>query len=120
MTVMTKRENTQTGARPESPLPRQQQARPGLESEITPRPQYLAHEYEGSEKLLNKVALITGGDSGIGRSIAVLYAREGADVSIVFLPAEKSDAQETADFVRAEGRRCLLIQGEVKKIFVLH
>lgn len=63
----------------------------------------------------DKVAIITGGDSGIGRAVAVLFAREGADVSIVFLPAEKSDANETAKAVEAEGRQCLLIPGDVKE-----
>ena len=104
----------QTGARPESPLPEQKQPRPGIESEMEPRPQFLAPEYKGSEKLAGKAALITGGDSGIGRSVAVLYAREGADVAIVFLPEERSDAEETAKYVEAEGRKCVLIEGDVK------
>lgn len=104
----------QTGSRPESPMPEQEQDRPGIESEINPRPQYLAPKYKGSRKLERKTALITGGDSGIGRSVAVLYAREGANVSIVFLPEEMSDAEETARAVEAEGRKCLLIDGDVK------
>ena len=76
----------QKGDRPENPMPAQKQDRPGIESEIEPRPQFLAPDYKGSEKLAGKVAIITGGDSGIGRSVAVLYAREGADISIV-IPA---------------------------------
>lgn len=104
----------QTGSRPESPMPEQEQDRPGIESKIDPRPQYLAPKYKGSGKLEGKTALITGGDSGIGRSVAVLYAREGANVSIVFLPEEMSDAEETARAVEAEGRKCLLIDGDVK------
>ena len=104
----------QTGGRPESPMPEQEQERPGIESKIVPRPQYLAPQYKGSGKLEGKTALITGGDSGIGRSVAVLYAREGADVAVVFLPEEKSDADETARAVEAEGRRCLLVDGDVK------
>jgi len=104
----------QTGARPHNPLPEQEQERPGIESRMEPRPQFLAPEYKGSGKLEGKVALITGGDSGIGRSVAVLYAREGADVAICCLTEERTDADETAEFVRAEGRRCLVITGDVK------
>jgi NAD(P)-dependent dehydrogenase (short-subunit alcohol dehydrogenase family) len=108
------RETDQTGARPKSPLPEQHQQRPGIESEIEPRPQYAAPDYKGSEKLAGKAAVITGGDSGIGRSVAVLYAREGADVAIVHLPEEQADADETKRAVEAEGRRCLSIPGDVK------
>lgn len=104
----------QTGERPKNPMPEQKQERPGLESKVQPRPQFLSPDYRGSEKLKGKAALITGGDSGIGRSVAVLYAREGADVAIVFLPEERSDAEETAEFVRAAGARCLLIPGDVR------
>jgi NAD(P)-dependent dehydrogenase (short-subunit alcohol dehydrogenase family) len=99
---------------PKPPFPKQHQSRPGSEADIEPRPKYKAPLYRGADKLLDKVALITGGDSGIGRAVAVLYAREGADVAVVFLPAEKRDAQETARAVEAEGRRCLLIPGDVK------
>ena len=109
-----KAKEEQTGAKPESPLPEQKQPRPGIEGEMEPRPQFLAPEYKGSEKLVGKAALITGGDSGIGRSVAVLYAREGADVAIVFLPEERSDAEETAKYVEGEGRKCVLIEGDVK------
>jgi len=105
----------QAGARvhPAPPLPRQHQTKPGLESEVRPRPQYMAPGYKGSDKLHDLSALITGGDSGIGRAVAVLYAREGADVAIVYLAEEQSDAEETRDAVEQEGRRCLLLPGDV-------
>src|SRR3954452_16934602 len=98
---------------PKPPFPAQHQSRPGLEAEMEPRPRYEAPHYRGSEKLKDKVALITGGDSGIGRSVAVLYAREGADVAIVYLREEQSDAEEAARAVSDEGRRCVLLPGDV-------
>jgi NAD(P)-dependent dehydrogenase (short-subunit alcohol dehydrogenase family) len=81
---------------------------------MEPRPRYKAPNYQGSGKLNDRVALITGGDSGIGRAVAVLYAREGADVAIVYLPVEQPDAEETRNAVEAEGKRCLLIPGDVR------
>jgi len=103
----------QQDEQPKSPMPEQHQERPGIEAEMTPRPEFIAPHYKGSGKLEGKAALVTGGDSGIGRSVAVLYAREGADVAIVYLPEEEVDAKETANHVEAEGRRCLLIPGDV-------
>lgn len=113
---MPKDSNTtkQTGARPTNPMPKQKQPRPGIEKKVEPRPQYLAPKYKGSGKLKNKVAVITGGDSGIGRAVAVLFAREGADIAIVHLPAEKVDAKETIAAVEAEGKRCISIAGDLK------
>ena len=87
--------------------------KPGSEKALEPAPQFEAPGYVGSGKLQDMVALVTGGDSGIGRAVAVLYAREGADVSVVYLN-EHADAEETRRCVEAEGRRCLLIDGDVK------
>jgi NAD(P)-dependent dehydrogenase (short-subunit alcohol dehydrogenase family) len=98
---------------PKPPFPPQHQGKFGLENELNPRPRFLAPLYKAANKLQGKVAIITGGDSGIGRSVAILYAREGADVAIVFLPSELSDAQETQHLVENEGRRCLLIPGDL-------
>ncbi len=104
-----------TDRRPAPPYPAQHLEKPGLESELTPRPQYKAPAYKGSGKLQGKTGLITGGDSGIGRAVAVLYAREGADVAIVYLPVEESDARETAEAIKAEGRKALCIAGDVTR-----
>jgi len=105
----------QTGLRaePENPMPAQHQQKPGIESELDPRPLFIAPDYVGSAKLKNKVALITGGDSGIGRAVAVLFAREGADVAIVYL-SEDGDARETSQRVGEEGGRCILLRGDVR------
>lgn len=105
----------QAGTReyPTNPLPKQHQEKPGIEAQLDPRPNYLAPDYKGSEKLEDRVAIVTGGDSGIGRSVAVLFAREGADVTIVYLN-EDEDAEETKRAVENEGRRCILISGDVR------
>lgn len=92
--------------------PQHQNQQPGRESEMTPRPQFEDAQYRGSGKLSGKVALITGGDSGIGRAVAIAYAKEGADVTIAYLN-EKEDAEETKRHVEQEGRRCIAIAGDI-------
>ena len=106
----------QAGARrqPEPPLPAQHQEKPGLESGLDPAPQFMAPDYKGSGKLQDMAAIVTGGDSGIGRAVAVLFAREGADVAILYLN-EHSDAEETRRCIEKEGRRCLLVAGDVRE-----
>jgi NAD(P)-dependent dehydrogenase (short-subunit alcohol dehydrogenase family) len=101
-----------TQAGPTPPYPKQSQAYPGHESEMRPRPDYGEHSYKGSQRLLGKKALITGGDSGIGRAVAVAFAREGADVLISYLN-EEDDAQETARVVRESGRTCIALPGDI-------
>lgn len=104
----------QTGARTQpSEFPAQHLAKPGQEADMQLKPNFDAPGYKGSGKLDGMAALITGGDSGIGRAVAVLYAREGADVAIVYLSSH-DDAQETKRRVEKEGRKCLLIPGDVK------
>jgi NAD(P)-dependent dehydrogenase (short-subunit alcohol dehydrogenase family) len=100
---------------PMSPFPPQYQEKPGIESQLNPRPKYQAAHYKGASKLQDKIALITGADSGIGRAVAVLSARERADVALVFLPEELSDAEDTRDAIEAEGRHALLIPGDVTR-----
>ncbi len=102
-----------TSAYPVPPLPAERLTKPGLEADMQLPPQYMASAYRGSGKLQGMSALITGGDSGIGRAVAVLYAREGADVAIAYLN-EHTDAEETKRHVEAEGGRCLLLPGDVK------
>lgn len=95
-------------------FPAQHLKKPGSEADLKLAPMYEAPHYLGSGKLKDMVALVTGGDSGIGRAIAVLYAREGADVAVVYLD-EHEDAAQTKNAVEGEGRRCLLISGDVRK-----
>ncbi|MFZ6647927.1 SDR family oxidoreductase [Undibacterium sp. TJN25] len=99
--------------RPAPPMPAQHLEKPAHESEMELQPQFLALAYKGSNKLKDAVAIVTGGDSGIGRAVAVLFAREGADVAIIYLD-EHDDAKKTQMHVEAEGRKCLLIPGDVK------
>jgi len=94
-------------------MPPQHQPKPGVEAELDPRPNYLAPLYKGADKLKDKVALITGADSGIGRAVAVLFAREGADVAFTFLKEEQRDADETKRAVEAEGQRAISIEGDL-------
>ena len=104
----------QAGVRsyPVPPLPKQHLSKPGSEADLRPQPLYDAPYYKGSDKLEGKVALITGGDSGIGRSVAVLFAREGANIAIAYLD-EHEDAEETKRAVEREGRDCITISGDV-------
>ena len=108
-----KSEAMQTGARfyPVPPVPGQHLPKPGMEADLELAPMYDAPHYKGSEKLKDMVALVTGGDSGIGRSVAVLFAREGADVAVAYLN-EHDDAEETKRAVEKEGRRCILLPGD--------
>jgi NAD(P)-dependent dehydrogenase (short-subunit alcohol dehydrogenase family) len=103
----------QTTAEPKPPFPKQKVEKPGIEAELEPRPKYEARRYKPSGKLEGKTALVTGGDSGIGRAVAVLYAREGADVAITALPAERRDADETRRAIEKEGRRCLVFERDL-------
>ena len=100
---------------PSLPFPAQHQRAPGLESKLDPQPRWAAPHYRAAGKLEGKVALITGGDSGIGRAVAFLFAREGADVAIGFLPAERSDALETQLSIQAVGRDCLLLPADLTR-----
>lgn len=94
-------------------LPKQSQNIPGKESEMTPEPEIIRDTYKGSDKLKDKVALITGGDSGIGRSVAVHFAREGANIAIIYLE-EDEDAELTRDMVEDEGQECLILRGDIR------
>jgi NAD(P)-dependent dehydrogenase (short-subunit alcohol dehydrogenase family) len=100
------------GAKP--PFKDQPQEAPGLEAEMSPKPDYGAESYKGARRLEGKSALITGGDSGIGRAVAVAFAREGADVLISYLEEEERDARETAGAVEASGRRCVRVAGDIR------
>ena len=98
---------------PQPPFPPQHQSGPGIESLLRPRPQFEAPFYRPAAKLDGKVALVTGGDSGIGRAVAVIFAREGAHIALAYLPEEESDAAETHEWIENEGRKCLLLPGNL-------
>jgi NAD(P)-dependent dehydrogenase (short-subunit alcohol dehydrogenase family) len=101
--------------KPEPPFPPQHQERPGLEEKMQPQPQFEGAKYKAAGKLEGKVAIVTGGDSGIGRAVAYLFAREGADVAIVCLEEEHPDALAIHEAIRQLGRRVLLIHGDVSQ-----
>ena len=107
------RRNGGSTKQPRPPFPEQHQDPPGLESELDPKPRFEARQYRDAGKLVGKVALITGGDSGIGRAVATMFAREGAAVAINYLAEEQSDADETKDAVEEAGGDCLLLPGDV-------
>jgi NAD(P)-dependent dehydrogenase (short-subunit alcohol dehydrogenase family) len=98
---------------PHPPFPEQHQEKPGLEARLDPKPRYEGSKYKPAGKLQGKVALVTGGDSGIGRSVAVLFAREGADIAFTYLPEEREDAQETRRAVEDTGRKVVAVEGDV-------
>ncbi|KFI08536.1 SDR family oxidoreductase [Massilia sp. BSC265] len=114
---MQKAENNdavQTGIRqPAPPMPEQHLAKPGIEAQMALKPKFMAEHYKGSGKLQGMAAIVTGADSGIGRAVAVLFAREGADVAVMYLN-EHEDAEETRRCIEAEGQRCVTIAGDVK------
>jgi NAD(P)-dependent dehydrogenase (short-subunit alcohol dehydrogenase family) len=99
---------------PAPPFPPQKQEPPGLVSKMVPRPDHGEATYKGSGRLVGRKALVTGGDSGIGRAATIAFAREGADVAINYLPVEEPDAREVVDLIRAEGRKAVAIPGDIR------
>jgi short chain dehydrogenase len=111
--VQTMEEEPQVQSEPKPPYAKEKLEKPGIEAEMQQKPRWRAPRYKAAGKLQGKVALVTGADSGIGRSVAYLYAREGADVAIVHLPEEQRDADETRRAIEEEGRRCLDLPGDL-------
>ena len=103
----------QIQSEPKPPFPAKKLEKPGLEAELEPKPRYQAPRYKPANKLEGKIALVTGGDSGIGRAVAVLFAREGADVAITALPEERVDAEQTRKLVESAGRCCAVLYGDL-------
>src|SRR5690606_5317475 len=99
---------------PAPPFPQQPQPMPGLARKMDPVPDHGEHSYRGTGRLEGRKALITGGDSGIGRAAAIAYAREGADVAISYLPEEEADAREVIELIEAEGRKAVALPGDVQ------
>jgi len=112
--TQTLEEQPQIQSEPKPPNPKQKLEKPGIEADMERKPQWRAPKYKPAGKLKGKVALVTGADSGIGRAVAYLYAREGADVAIVYLPEEQRDADETRRAIEEEGRKCLDLPGDLR------
>src|SRR5918992_4365079 len=109
----TQQDPTQQYPQPQYPEQDQRDQHPGLEGEMQPEPDYGYETYRGTGRLEGKAAIITGGDSGIGRSVSLAFAREGADVLISYLEAEEPDAEETARVVEESGKRCVRVGGDI-------